>query len=366
MQAVSSSSYSKQKELKFAYDYDQGFSKLISIVQAPVVDFDKTTRPLANTYIDPVLHNAEFLEDQKMRLEFDIEKLRKHNEQLKIQKRDLKKLIVQQNLGEVGRLQAQVLYSQTKAEELGQMRQDAIDNAHKIEELKDVTHNDIIDSLKHEIKLLKMEVTNLTTKLQSNDKKLKFINDKREEMIYSELYDTIEHQKRKIQKLKVKLKSEVSRHQDLKDELRSIGPIQSLSLNVIIELKKKLKYATKRYKRAKEEYIMERSAQINDIKVAEELMIRVKEEKELNQNNTTITITNLPPTISTQLLRMLFETCGVIESISISSEVNSKEVSAEISYQTHEQAVAAMKTFDGKDLDDNHKIHIEWYQKKVK
>lgn len=364
MQAVSSSPYHGPKEVKFAYDYEMGFSRMMSLVSPPVVDFEKSSRPFSKTYIDPVLHNAEFLEDQKMRLEFDIDKLKKQNEVLRTQKRDLKKLIVQQNMGEVGRLQAQVLYSQTKAEELGQMRQDAIDNAHKIEELKDVTHTDIIDSLKHEIKKLNMEVTKLTTKIQSTDKKLKLINDKREEMIYSELYDTIEQQKRKIYKLKSKLKKEVAIHTELKEEFSSIEPIRSPSLTIIIELQKKLKSATRKYKRAKEEYLMERNSQINDIKNAQELMNKIQEDND--ENNTTIVIFNLPPTISTQILRLLFETCGPIESISISSETNSNNASADISFKNHAAALKAMKTFDGNDMDDTHKISIQWYKKMPK
>ena len=199
MQAVSASD-TKIKNFSYALTFQQKAATDLGLLTSTQHDdLDVTEDPrFRKQRIDPRKHYNEYLEDQKERLLFDIDKLTYQIGNLNTQKHELKTLIEKQNIGEVGRLQAQVLYSNTKAEELGEMRQVAIDNAHKIEDLKELTSSDIVKYLKHEIKVLSHEVESYKNKINRDSEKIKYLREKINEIKYSELYDTIQSQNKKI------------------------------------------------------------------------------------------------------------------------------------------------------------------------
>ena len=178
MQAVAASQLA-MKNKPYALTFQQKVSSGLGFIKANDAIIYETDDPrFKKSRINPKKHYNEYLEDQKERLLFDIDKLQNQISKLKTQKDELKSLISKQKIGEVGRLQAQVLYSNTKAEELGEMRQQAIDNAHKIEDLKDLISPTIIDYLSHEIKVLKHEVNDMKDKSQKDTEKLKILKQK--------------------------------------------------------------------------------------------------------------------------------------------------------------------------------------------
>ena len=367
MQAVSAST-GAIKNFSYALTLDKKIASGLGLVTANDVNFAETEDPrFTKSRINPKKHPKEYLEDQKERLLFDIDKLTNQISTLTTKKQELKTLISKQSIGEVGRLQAQVLYSTTKAEELGDMRQQVIDNAHKIDDLKELTSSDIINYLTHEIKVLNHQVEELNETNKKDGEKIKYLRDKIDEIVYSELYDEIHSQKKKIAKLKSKLRIEVENYQKLKQDVYFLQAEKEMPSPMALEythLKKQLKLAQQKYKNSQNRYLELRQQQIDEFKITQDLITRMRADEDDTRRD--IVVSNLPSNISTKLLHLMFETCGKIESLTIMNDNDADLTSAEITFSKHSEAVSAICNFDDKEIEDQKTLSVYWLQKKNK
>ena len=361
MQAVSAST-GAMKNFSYALTLDRKIASGLGYSTKNDINFAETEDPrFKKSRINPKKHPKVYLEDQKDRLLFDIEKLTNQISNLTTQKQELKTLIAKQSIGEVGRLQAQVLYSTTKAEELGEMRQQVIDNAHKIEDLKELTSSDIIDYLNHEIKVLNHQVQELKSTNKEDREQINYLRDKIDEIIYSELYDVIRSQKKKIAKLKSKLRIEVENYQKLKQDVYFLKEEKNVPLPMALEyasLKKELRVAQQKYKNSQNRYLELRQEQINEFKLTQKLITQMKEDT--GDTRREIIVSNLPSNISTKLLHLMFETCGKIESLTIMNDNDTNLTSAEITFSKHSDAIAAIINFDDKEIEENKALSVKW------
>ena len=361
MQAVAASPLTI-KNFSYALTFQQKISQGLGLItkrKEPIYETDDFQ--FQKSRINPKKHYREYMEDQKQRLLFEIDKLHKQITQLHTQKLELKSIIKKQKIGEVGRLQAQVMYSTTKAEELGEMRQQAIDNSHTIEDLKDLISSNIINYLQHEIKVLNIEVDDLREKTTKDGEKIKYFKEKVEEIKYSELYDTIQSQNRKIQKLKSKINNQIELYQQLKSDvyyLEQEKDLPSPAASEYTTLLKQLKAAQQKYRATQNHYLELRKQQINDFVVTEKLLNQMNED-----SNTEIVVSNLPPMFSAKLLRLMFETCGTITSLTIMSDNDQNLTTAHITYSKHSEAKSAINSFNGKEIEDGKLLSVDWLQK---
>ena len=393
MQAVSSPGFGR-KDFSYALTFEQKVTQAIgtglSHATHPVDDmFDSFSKDPRNsrTMIDSRKHPRAYLADQDARLRFSISRLTHDISQLRTRKDELKTLLSLQRIGEVGRLQAQVLYSTTKSEDLGVMRQTAIDNAHSIEDLRDLTSPDVLDYLRHEIKVLNHEVISLRSSVSRLTHNTKYVRDKIEEFTYSELYDEVSRQRRKIAKLRSQLSNAIDLHSSLKQELSHLESTKyspSTAAVEYIDMQKRLHSSEERYLRAQAAYIKLRETQITDISqpqstihdhsllsgTTDQIHSSYSTEHSLSPTSTdessgygtsrdtklSVLVRGLPADIDEDHIRTLFSIHGPITRITISHEHSDNNCVVEYAHQS--SCLSAVSSLDGHSIDSTHRLTV--------